>query len=270
MVPFQITKKMLQSLAPLPATAVQLLALLDDPDVPLRKIADVASRDVGIAAALLRMANSPIFGMRGRVGSIGEAMRRIGTAQARLLVLTWGVAQAGQKELPLYGLASGEFMRHSELVATLSMAIAREMRYPAAGVAYSAGLLHDIGKVVINAVVQQGGPGAPSTGPFVVKPMLPGSDIVTIEKAAVGTDHAAIGRDLASLWALPKELSDAICFHHSTPPSTSSALPGIVALANAVAGQTDHTYPEVLRVPVPENPLVPIEPLVLLAQETLE
>ena len=91
-----------------------------------------------------------------------------------------------------------------------------------------------------------------------------------IQKAAVGTDHAAVGRDLASLWALPKELSDAICFHHSPPPSTSPALPVIVALANAVAGQADHSYPEVLRVPVPENPLVPIEPLILLAQETLE
>src|SRR5579875_1386851 len=105
----RITKKMLQALAPLPDTAMRLLALLDDPDVPLREIANVAVRDVGISATMLRMANSAMFGLRGRVGSIGDALRIIGTAQARLLVLASGISQTAQKELPLYGLAAGSF-----------------------------------------------------------------------------------------------------------------------------------------------------------------
>ncbi len=268
--PFQITKKTLQSLAPLPATAVQLLALLDQPDTSLRKIADVASRDVGIAAAMLRMANSPIFGMRGRVGSIGEAIRLIGTAQARLLVLTWGVAQAGQKELWLYGLPSGAFLRHSELVATLSMAIAREVQYPASGVAYSAGLLHDIGKVIINAIVVQGGPGAPKPEAFVNEHAQPAASIVTLERDGVGTDHATVGRDLATLWSLPTELSDAMFLHHANPVRSPPSLAAIVALANAVAGQVDERYPAVLRAAFPETHLVPIDTLVALAQEALE
>ncbi len=266
-VPFQITKKMLQSLAPLPATAVQLLALLDDADASLRKIADVAARDVGIAAAILRMANSPVFGVRGRVGNIGEALRLIGTAQARLIVLTWGVASAGQKELRLYGLASGAFMRHSELVATLSMSIAKEVRYADAAMAYSAGLLHDIGKVIINAVTQQSSPGAPTTRPFTELAEQLEAPIVILEQRGVGTDHAAVGRDLAALWALPRDLADAITLHHSRPAPASAMLPAIIDLANAVAGQVDGLYPVSQRVALPDDPVIPPEQVMEMAKQ---
>ena len=268
-VPFRITKKTLQSLAPVPATAVRLLALLDDADAPLRKIAEVASGDVGIAAAILRMANSPVFGVRGRVGDIDAALRLIGTAQARLLVLTWGIAQAGQKELRLYSLASGEFMRHSELVATLSMAIAREVRMPDSATAYSAGLLHDIGKAIINAVVLQSGPEASHIEPF-SDSLLPGAGVLELEQQIVGTDHQAVGLSLAQLWALPPEMNEAISQHHSSQSTSARSLTAIVALANAVAGQVDDSYPEFQRASLNEPTMLPLEQLLDLARTALK
>src|SRR5581483_6036491 len=80
--PLQLTSRMLQNLAPLPDTATRLLALLNDPNVSLQRVADVASRDVGITAAFLRMANSPLFGLRGRIGTVTNAIRVIGMVQA--------------------------------------------------------------------------------------------------------------------------------------------------------------------------------------------
>ena len=269
-VPFQITKKMLQSLAPLPATAVQLLAMLEDVEAPLRTIADVAARDVGIAAALLRMANSSVFGVRGRVGNIGDALRVIGTAQARLLVLTWGIAQAGQKELRLYGLDSGKFMHHSEIVGTLSMAIAREVHYADAAMAYSAGLLHDIGKVIINAAALQRAFDKPMLQSFSAASQQPGVGIIELERLTVATDHASVGRELASLWALPCDLAAAIALHHANQVSSPCGLPAIVALANAVAGDTDKTYPELQRAPHPDNPVLPVEQAAEIAKEALQ
>src|SRR5205814_1302060 len=114
-----LSERMLRSLAPLPATATQLLALLENPDVPWKDMAAVAVHDVGLSARMLRLANSAMFGMRGRVGSIVEALRLIGTAGARMLVLTSGISEAGQAALPVYGLDKGGFIKHSELVANL-------------------------------------------------------------------------------------------------------------------------------------------------------
>jgi HD-like signal output (HDOD) protein len=119
---------------------------------------------VPIPAALTAPTTAAILGMRGRVGSISDALRLIGTAQARLVVLTCGVAQAGKKELPFYYLPAGAFMRHSELTASLSMIVAQRMQLPDIGVAYSAGLLHDIGKVILNGLAAEGSQGAAYEG----------------------------------------------------------------------------------------------------------
>lgn len=241
----RITKKMLQALAPLPDTAMKLLGLLDDPDVPLRDIASVAARDVGLSATMLRMANSSMFGLRGRVGSISDALRVIGTAQARLLVLASGISQAAQKELPHYGLAAGAFMQHSELVANLTMYVAYEVRYTNIGSAYSAGLLHDIGKIVINGLVQQGGYATFEAG------MRRGNcSLLDAEIALCGSDHAAVGSQLGELWSLPSELTQSIAQHHGDPNGLGEgSLAWCVSIANSVAGVVDSSYPACNRAP---------------------
>src|SRR5579875_3538712 len=243
----RVTKKMLQALAPLPDTAMRLLALLDDPKVSLRDIADVAVRDVGISATMLRMANSPMFGLRGRIGSVSDALRVIGTAQARLLVLASGVSQIGQKELSFYGLAAGSFLRHSELVGNLTMYVAREVGYANIGSAYSAGLLHDIGKIVINGVAQQSGPyGRGSIGALMDKNACTLSEA---ERFLCGNTHAEVGRSLAEIWSLPAELCAAITLHHEAlTPDAENRLACCVAIANVAACAVDPTYPEFNRV----------------------
>lgn len=262
----RITKKMLQALAPLPDTAMRLLALLDDPDVPLREIANVAVRDVGISATMLRMANSSMFGLRGRVGSIGDALRVIGTAQTRLLVLASGISQAAQKELPLYGLASGDFMKHSELVANVTMYVAHEVSYPNMGNAYSAGLLHDIGKIVINGLAQQ--QGRSKDGALETLMLERSCTLTDAEREIYGGDHAQIGRQLGELWSLPAELSQAIALHHSTPPEdTENLLPWCVIIANAVASKVDPDYPALDRVEAPATTLVDMDKVHATAEQ---
>lgn len=261
----RITKKMLQALAPLPDTAMRLLALLDDPDVPLRDIANVAVRDVGISATMLRMANSSMFGLRGRVGSISDALRIIGTAQARLLVLASGISQAGAKELPLYGLGSGSFMKHSELVANLAMYVAKEVSYPNMGNAYSAGLLHDIGKIVINGLAQQHGAGSDALTRVMQQQ---GCTMAEAEREVYGGDHAQIGRQLGELWSLPPDLSQAIALHHAVPPQNAeNLLPWCVIIANAVAANADPAYPALDRVEAPAQTLIDLERVYATAEQ---
>ncbi|MGH2388916.1 MAG: HDOD domain-containing protein [Chloroflexota bacterium] len=238
----QITKKMLRSLAPLPDTAIQLLSLLNDPEVSLRKVADLAVRDVGISAALLRMANSAVFGLRGKVGNISDALRVIGTSQARLLVLASGVAQTAQRELPLYGLPANGFMRHSELTANLTMVVALEAHYPNIGLAYSAGLLHDLGKVILNGLaVKQ----AEGTRIVPIADMMRTRKLTLLEAETVlfGADHAEVTCQLAELWSLPEELGAAIAVHHHpVQADPNNMLPYCLMLSNGLAAEIDPSY----------------------------
>lgn len=261
----RITKKTLQALAPLPDTAMRLLALLDDPDVPLREIANIAVRDVGISATMLRMANSPMFGLRGRVGSISDALRVIGTAQARLLVLASGVSQAAQKELRLYGLGAGEFMKHSELVANITMFVSHEAGFNNIGLAYSAGLLHDIGKVVLNGLAQQEG-GAPA---LEAQMRAQGWTLCAAEQAHFGSSHAQVGGQLAEMWSLPAELIAAISLHHEElTRSSENLLACCVAVANSVAGEVDAAYPALNHAgPVTIHNLVDVEKVRAAAEQ---
>lgn len=261
----RITKKMLQALAPLPDTAMRLLALLDDPDVPLREISNVAVRDVGISATMLRMANSSMFGLRGRVGSISDALRVIGTAQARLLVLASGISQIAQKELPLYSLAAGSFMRHSELVANLTMYTTTEARYPNMGIAYSAGLLHDIGKIVINSLARQQG----TVRSFEATMRERGCSLLEAEVALCGSDHAQVGRQLGELWSLPAELSQAIALHHGAP-AKDDLLSWSVIIANGVASAVDPKYPAINHAgELPQTDLVDVAKILAAGEQFL-
>jgi len=242
----QVTKKMLRALAPLPDTAMHLLTLLNDPNVSLRRVADLAARDVGISASLLRMANSALFGLRGSVGSIADAVRIIGTAQVRLLVLASGVSWAAQKELALYGLPAGAFMRHSELVANLTMTLAHDRRCTSIGVAYSAGLLHDIGKVILNGVAQQHMPGKKVSLEEQIAEQS--CTLWAAEVALFGSNHADVGRQLAEIWSLPVELGDALALHHEANLDDDvQPLAVCVNIANSVASTVDPEYPALNR-----------------------
>jgi HD-like signal output (HDOD) protein len=238
--PLQLNSRTLQTLAPLPETATRLMSLLNDPAVSLQRVAEVASRDVSITASFLRMANSPIFGLRGRIGTVTNAIRVIGIAQARMLVVASGVSKLAQRELAHYGLAAGAFMRHGELVANLTMSIAQDRHYPNIGLAYTAGLLHDIGKVVLNSHAQR----QPSTSTIEAYMSTHGSSLVQAEQSLHGATHAEIGQEVAEIWALPEEISAALGLHHTIEPEDSrSFLAGYIRLANQVACQLDGQYP---------------------------
>jgi HD-like signal output (HDOD) protein len=240
----QITKKMLRALAPLPDTAIQLLALVNDPDVSLRKVAEVAVRDAGISASLLRMANSAVFGLRGKVGSISDALRVIGMEQARYLILASGVSQTAQRELPLYHLPANAFMRHSELTANLTMAIALEARYPNIGLAYSTGLLHDLGKVILNTLAVKRADESPPFTPIADTMKRHGLTLLQAEAGSFNADHAQVTCQLVNLWSLPETMGAAIAMHHQpVPPDATDMLPYCLMLANSLAAEIDPDYP---------------------------
>ncbi len=237
----QITNTMLRVLAPLPDTALRLISLLNDPNASFREIADLAVRDVGISSSVLRMANSAMYGLRGTVGSISQAIRVIGTAQTRLLVLSSGVSRLAEREVAIYGLPAGAFMRHAELVANLAMTIAHEAGYRDIGLAYSTGLLHDLGKIVLNGLELQ--KQAKAVLSLETEMQQHQYTLLEAERELYGGDHAEVGKQVAEVWSLPVEMSEAIALHHEASVADDPAtLVYCVQLANGIAGTIDTEY----------------------------
>lgn len=240
---------------------LHLLCLLDDPDAPLRAVAAAAARDVALAARMLRLANSAQYGLARAVGDINTALQVIGTAQTRHLVLASGVMDMANGGLPFYGLTDRAFRQHCEQVGTLSMFVARTLQYGDLGLAYSAGILHDMGKVAINALVK--------TEIRVSAEMV--ADVVStcdghldhIEYAFCRIDHAQAGGELAELWHLPVELGRALARHHAPlPEGEERSLLACVTIANALASALDPTYPPPNRIDtLPGSPAVDVAAL---------
>jgi HD-like signal output (HDOD) protein len=135
---------------------------------------------------------------------------------------------------------------------------------------YSAGLLHDIGKVILNGMALQEGLEEPKYQGFSGAKRDIGRDISSLERQCFGSDHPSAGRDAATHWALPTEIVEAIARHHGTIDEGEQGLPAFLALANAVAGAVDPAYPATQRAPIPAHPVVPVEPLLAMGAEQLK
>jgi putative nucleotidyltransferase with HDIG domain len=257
----RLDREVLQRLAPLPETVLHLLCLLDDPDARMRDISAVVARDIALAARVLRLANSPQYGLSRAIGDVTTALQVVGTEQTRQLVLASGVMDMARGGLAFYGLSDRAFRQHCEQVGTLSMFVARAVQYGDMGLAYTAGLLHDMGKIVINALAKA----RPDVTPDVVADATAtcGGQLCHVEYALCGADHARAGGELAELWCLPAALSRAVAEHHlSSHARAERSLTACVAIANALASALDPYYPAPNRVNVlPDSPVVDTEAL---------
>lgn len=252
----RLDRAAVQALAPLPETVLHLLCLLDDPDARIRDVSAAAARDVALVARMLRLANSAHYGLSRTVGDVTTALQVIGTEQTRQLVLVGGVMDLARGGLAFYGLSERAFRQHCEQVGTLAMFVARALQYGDMGLAYTAGLLHDMGKVVVNALAKQRPDLTPDTLANAVATC--GGQLCHVEYAFCGSDHARSGGEMAEVWNLPLELCRSISGHHTPLPTGSErSLLACVTIANALASALDPQYAAPNRLDVlPESPVV--------------
>jgi len=195
----------LKTLPPFPAVALQLLSLLDNPDVPLKKIVDLLMVDPALSAELLRVANSALYGFVQRIDTVKHAVVVLGSENVKRLALTMALSKF-----------SGGFLRNENLracwdhvvaSALLSEDLAVELNI-AKDRAYTAGLLHDIGRLamLVSYPVEYG------NLLFVARKEQ--FDQLECERELFDIDHCAAGQWLAEHWNLPDEFASAISQHH--------------------------------------------------------
>lgn len=214
----------------LPRAVIEVLRLTADPRSRAREVADAIGQDPALTARVLRLVNSAWFGFSAPIATAHHAVVILGFETVRALAV--GVAAlrtaraSGAAAAPL-----DEYWRHSAAVASCARDIARTA-LPAAswGEAFTAGLLHDVGHLVLASVAPKALRWVLECGRRHARP-LP-----RLEREILGLDHAELGAYAAERWGLPEVLVSAIRHHHD--PRKAEEYRDIVAavhLANIVA-----------------------------------
>jgi putative nucleotidyltransferase with HDIG domain len=221
----------IEDLVTLPEVALRIARMVDDPKSSAADIGREISNDAALTARLLRIANSPVFGQHGKIATISRAITILGVRQVR--DLTVGLTAIRSFDGIANELVTMEsFWRHSVFCAVAADQIAAGRGVGRGETPFVAGLLHDIGQLVLFSRAPRESRQALLMSVDAVEDL--GMDVC--ERTVLGFDHGDVGVALARKWGLPRSLQECIEFHHR--PDRAPEFPIDVAtvhVANAVA-----------------------------------
>jgi putative nucleotidyltransferase with HDIG domain len=218
-----------QNLPPTPTLMVRLIELFRQSEHDVDEIVGLMKQDPSVTAEVLRRCNSSFFGNEEPVLDVFEAVFRLGFYEVyRITVALFGMRALSASKINK-SLEVESLWRHSAMTAVAGGAIARELG-ESEGIAFTAGLLHDVGKIVL----------ASAEGPKYAKVLQVGGQngvaLKDAETAAFGFNHAEVGARLLARWGLPEPVCVPVLGHHDASwPEPFERTAAIVALANLLA-----------------------------------
>ncbi|MGQ9669810.1 MAG: HDOD domain-containing protein [Desulfosoma sp.] len=195
-------------LPPFPKVVTRVIPLLRAM-APINEIEAVIRYDQAITARVLSIARSPFFARRYKIRSLRDAIIFLGQRQIVEIILMACSAHYFRGQLRSYDLREGELWAHSVATALLSQIIAEDLQRQRALTIYTAGLLHDIGKTVLDRQV----PDYFDTIYLLVRERQ--ITFLEAEREVIGINHQDLGALIAHRWNFPSEVQVGIRFHHS-------------------------------------------------------
>lgn len=214
----------LHQLPAVPAVVQELIQSFDDPSLDAQHLAEKIGHDQALAAKVLRVANSAFYGLPRQVGSIQEAVVVLGFSTVRSLVLSAAFVDAFSSGTPSC-VERNTYWRRSVATATFAKSLAKCLRQDSE-MAFSAGLLHDIGIMVLDVCAHE------RFAAVWEAAQREGADLIAEERAALGFDHAELGAEVTRRWKFPSSIEDAIHYHYQPERQPFQMLTGIVQAAS--------------------------------------
>ncbi|MCX6137696.1 MAG: HDOD domain-containing protein [Ignavibacteriales bacterium] len=201
-----------------PTVVAEILDAMTDEKITTSKITRLIESDPALTTKMLRVANSPFYGLRGNVKSIQSAITMLGLDETGRLLLTYHmkarlISLNQQQNARLEAL-----WKHSVTTATVSRMVASRYKFLTDGKEYTAGLLHDMGKLVLIQYF-------PETNP-VIEQMIRERSLcdVDAEVQVASISHTSIGSQLGEKWRLPSEFVEVMRCHHDVRTSEQNPL----------------------------------------------
>ena len=209
-------------LRPIPQIALKIIRMIHEKDYDMHKIAREVKQDQIISAKVIKLCNSTFFGLKKSVDSIDRALVILGEKLLMQLILSASFELYFSDSEGGYSLCRGGLFQHARDVAMAAEQLAGFSASVTPDIAYTAGLIHDIGKVVLDQYL------AVELPLFYRRTQTEGIELCELEGERFGITHPEAGGMLAEKWGLPENLTDAIIYHHQ--PEHASVDPELTHL----------------------------------------
>lgn len=242
----------------MPTVIVEALNIIGNPKSNINQLSEIISKDLAMTTQILKMVNSAYYGFPTQITTINKAMALLGLNKVKSLVLSVAVKPM------MMSYCGKNLWEHSIRCAVGCQIIAKGLGRGETDEAFVMGLLHDIGKTILEIYNKD----AVSE---VNKLVNIGADRLTAEKMMFGFNHTDIGQELVTRWKLPLIIGTSIKYHHRPQESPDSSIAGLVYVADRVT-QEQLKYPildsdivDVLDFDIPD-PLQLREDIILISQ----
>lgn len=225
-------QKQITELKMVPPVVMQIINIISVPDFDMNKAADVISYDPALTANILKIVNSPYLGLVDKVKSIKEAMVIVGSKLLMNMVILTAAEMVAKAPAEGYDMDGAAMWKNSVASAIASFTLAEKKKIEGANLIFTAGMLRDIGKIVLGKFI--GTKGAELVRLAQEKKMT----FEETEKEVLGIDHAEVSAMTLEYWKFPVQLVETVKYHHKpeAAPEDSPDLKSIycVHLADAI------------------------------------
>jgi len=198
----------IEDLQPIPQVALKILRIINDEHYEIQHVTEEIRKDQVISARTLKLCNSVMFASRTKIDSLDHALVMLGKHLLLKFVISASLNNFFNQSGQGYSLCKGGIYHHAVGTAIIAEKLAELTGKVEPSMAYTAGLLHDIGKVVLDQFINSGFP------LFYRELNEAGKNFSEVEKQVLGTDHAEVGAALAQNWSFPESLVETIKHHH--------------------------------------------------------
>ncbi len=212
-----------RDIPPLPDAMVELLGIANDPNVSFAKLGQVMSRDQALTLRVLAVANSPYYGCSRRIDSVRGAIAVLGTKQVQNIASAMALAPAFESR------HGPSLWQHGLCTAVWTAHVVRALGVPPLDYVFTAGLLHDIGVVLLLGSAPE------EEDACIADAEREGRPLHDVERERLGTDHAHIGARACSSWKLPARLAELVGDHHNNDEAQGALDLRVLQAANALA-----------------------------------
>jgi HD-like signal output (HDOD) protein len=205
----------------LPAVAMEVVDLVDNPKTSASKLGKVISTDQALTAKVLKIANSPFYGFPKKISTIDFAIIVLGFDALKEIIISISLVSSLQKKSDSY-LDARAFWDHAISTGVIARRLARDLGYRVSGEVFVGGLLHDMGISILHRYFYN------EFKRIVEIVRETNLTFLEAEESVLGTTHAEVGGWLAERWNLPDHLIEALSLHHA--PGKARRNPDLVSL----------------------------------------